>query len=68
MDCLKYKYKEFYFIYRTERYAEGIQAFFIFWLDPKNEAKKGQDCARFARKISARAAKPSKTRPEMIFN
>jgi len=32
----------------------------------KNEAKKNQDCARFARKISARTAKSSKLATSLL--
>jgi len=38
--------------------ASNIFSFFV--LTQKNETKKSQDCARFARKISARTAKSSK--------
>ena len=38
----------------------------FFVLIQKNEAKKNQDCARFARKISARAAKSSKLATSLL--
>ncbi len=38
----------------------------FFVLIQKNEAKKNQDCARFARKISARTAKSSKLATSLL--
>jgi len=38
----------------------------FFVLTQKNEAKKSQDCARFARKISARTAKSSKLATSLL--
>ena len=45
----------------------GLNIFLHFFvLIQKNEAKKNQDCARFARKISARTAKSSKLATSLL--